>query len=158
MMRKIRWILAAASTLAIGAAFEMPASGEETVDAAQKISRLRQASRELSELARQPIPAGLAPEEKRQAGSYTRWLEEASAQLDDLADRWAKALKIASADTTKAEQTLATNGMQELNTSFSMQYLAIQQKIQAESREYAALSNIMKAKHDAAKNAINNIR
>ena len=52
----------------------------------------------------------------------------------------------------------ATEGMQEMNRAFSMQYLGIQEKIQQETREFAMLSNIMKAKHEAAKNAINNIR
>ena len=53
---------------------------------------------------------------------------------------------------------VATEGMQKMNRAFSMQYLGIQEKIQQETREFAMLSNIMKAKHEAAKNAINNIR
>jgi hypothetical protein len=48
--------------------------------------------------------------------------------------------------------------MQNLSLTFSLQYLSLQQKIQQETREYTLLSNIMKARHDAAKNAINNIR
>ena len=48
--------------------------------------------------------------------------------------------------------------MPEMNQSFSLQYLAIQQKIQQETREYNLLSNIMKTRHEAAKNAINNVR
>lgn len=52
----------------------------------------------------------------------------------------------------------ATTAMQEMNRSFSIQYLAIQQKIQQENREFNLLSNVMKARHEAAKNAINNLR
>lgn len=52
---------------------------------------------------------------------------------------------------------LATE-MQKMNMSFSLQYLGIQQKIQSETRQFTILSNIMKVKHDVAKNAINNIR
>lgn len=48
--------------------------------------------------------------------------------------------------------------MHEMNKSFSLQYLAIQQKIQQETREINLLCNILKTKHEAAKNAINNIR
>jgi hypothetical protein len=46
----------------------------------------------------------------------------------------------------------------EMNQSFSMQYLMMQSKIQHETREFNLLSNIMKTKHEAAKNAVNNIR
>jgi hypothetical protein len=41
---------------------------------------------------------------------------------------------------------------------FHLQYLSIQQKIQQEIREFNLLSNIMKERHEAAKNSINNIR
>lgn len=47
---------------------------------------------------------------------------------------------------------------QEMNMSFNMQYLALQQKMQSDNRQFTSLSNIMKTKHDAAKNAINNVR
>ncbi len=40
----------------------------------------------------------------------------------------------------------------------SMQYLELQEQISAENRRYTALSNVLKARHDTAKNAINNIR
>jgi len=48
--------------------------------------------------------------------------------------------------------------MQEMNMSFNLQYLAIQQKMQDESRRFTLLSNIMKTKHDTAKNSISNVR
>jgi hypothetical protein len=51
-----------------------------------------------------------------------------------------------------------TKRMQELNMSFNLQYLGLQQKMQADNRQYTTLSNIMKTKHDTAKNAINNVR
>jgi hypothetical protein len=47
---------------------------------------------------------------------------------------------------------------QEMNMSFNMQYLALQEKMQADNRQFSTLSNIMKTKHDTAKNAINNVR
>ena len=52
----------------------------------------------------------------------------------------------------------AAKQMQELNMSFNMQYLVLQQKMQADNRQFTTLSNIMKTKHDTAKNAINNVR
>lgn len=42
--------------------------------------------------------------------------------------------------------------------SFNLQYLQLQNSLQQESREFNAVSNIMKVRHDSAKAAINNIR
>ena len=52
----------------------------------------------------------------------------------------------------------ATREMQELNMTFNMQYLQLQQKMQQDNRQFTMLSNIMKTKHDTAKNAISNVR
>jgi hypothetical protein len=52
----------------------------------------------------------------------------------------------------------AVKEMQEVNMSFNMQYLMLQQKMQDESRRFTLLSNIMKTKHDTAKNSISNVR
>lgn len=46
----------------------------------------------------------------------------------------------------------------EMNQSFNMQYLMLQQKMQDESRRFSVISNIMKTKHDTAKNSISNVR
>jgi hypothetical protein len=51
-----------------------------------------------------------------------------------------------------------TKRMQELNQSFNLQYLQLQQNMQADNRQFTTLSNIMKTKHDTAKNSINNVR
>ncbi|MBI3178887.1 MAG: hypothetical protein HYZ27_04460 [Deltaproteobacteria bacterium] len=42
--------------------------------------------------------------------------------------------------------------------SLNMQYLVLQQQMQQENRQFTTLSNVMKTKHDTAKNAINNVR
>jgi uncharacterized protein YcgI (DUF1989 family) len=52
----------------------------------------------------------------------------------------------------------ATKQMQETQMSFNLQYLQLQSQMQHENRSYTAVSNIMKTKHDAAKNALNNVR
>ncbi len=60
---------------------------------------------------------------------------------------------------TGVDSTMAAaKQMQEMNMSFNMQYLMLQQKMQADNRQFTTLSNIMKTKHDTAKNAINNVR
>jgi hypothetical protein len=44
------------------------------------------------------------------------------------------------------------------NTDQNMYYLKLQQQISDENRQYTALSNVLKARHDTVKNAIGNIR
>lgn len=51
----------------------------------------------------------------------------------------------------------ATRALQLQSQSFNLQYLELQENMQRESREFQALSNVMKVKHDAAKAAIGNI-
>jgi len=51
----------------------------------------------------------------------------------------------------------ATRALQQEAQSFNLQYLQLQESMQRESREFTALSNVMKVKHDTAKSAINNV-
>ncbi|HZZ85769.1 MAG TPA: hypothetical protein VFE30_14605 [Anaeromyxobacteraceae bacterium] len=51
----------------------------------------------------------------------------------------------------------ATRALQQESQSMNLQYLQLQESMQSESREFTALSNVMKVKHDTAKAAINNI-
>lgn len=52
----------------------------------------------------------------------------------------------------------AIKQLMDMNQSFNMQYLGLQQQMQDESRRFTLLSNIMKTKHDTAKNSISNLR
>jgi hypothetical protein len=53
---------------------------------------------------------------------------------------------------------LGVGGMMDQHADLNMRYLALQEQINAESREYSAISNVLKARHDTIKNAIGNIR
>jgi hypothetical protein len=130
----------------------------------ERIGRLREAGKTLRALADERAPAGLAPDQAREAARYSAWLRSASGQLLSLADHWDK-------QTTAAEHTIArtppadshalaaaTQQMQEMQMSFNLQYLRLQNKIAHENRQFTMVSNIMKNRHDTAKNAINNIR
>jgi hypothetical protein len=65
----------------------------------------------------------------------------------------------AGAGATASEGDLldATRALQQEAQTFNLQYLQLQESMQRESREFQALSNVMKVKHDSAKAAINNI-
>jgi hypothetical protein len=52
----------------------------------------------------------------------------------------------------------AAREMAEMTQAFNIQYLDLQKQMQDENRQFTLVSNIMKAKHDTAKNAINNVR
>jgi hypothetical protein len=52
----------------------------------------------------------------------------------------------------------ATHQMQETQMSFNLQYLQLQSAMQAPSLKTAAISDILKTKHDTVKNVIGNIR
>ena len=53
---------------------------------------------------------------------------------------------------------MATQQMTELNQTFNLQYLQLQEKMQQENREFSAMSNVMKAKSDTAKNSLSNLK
>ncbi len=59
---------------------------------------------------------------------------------------------------TSASLMHATRHMQETQMSFNLQYLQLQNSMQNDNRQYTAVSNIMKTKHDTVKNSISNIR
>jgi len=51
----------------------------------------------------------------------------------------------------------ATRALQAEGRTANLQYLQLQENMQRESREFTALSNVMRVKHDSAKSAIGNI-
>ncbi len=59
---------------------------------------------------------------------------------------------------TTSDLLSATKALQEANWQFSLEYLNLQEKVQNENRYFSTVSNIMRTRHDSAKNAINNLR
>jgi hypothetical protein len=51
----------------------------------------------------------------------------------------------------------ATRALQTQAQAFNLQYLQLQEGLQRESREFTAVSNVMKVRHETAKSAIQNI-
>ena len=60
--------------------------------------------------------------------------------------------------TTQADLVQATKNLQETQMSFNLQYLQLQTSMQNENRQFTMVSNVMKTKHDTAKNIISNIK
>ncbi len=66
----------------------------------------------------------------------------------------------AAAQSGAAAGTSGATGYETLlgSSDESMQLIELQQQIQEENRRYSTLSNVLKARHETAKNAIGNIR
>jgi hypothetical protein len=140
---------------------------EEAIDADAQIAAMRESSRKLTGMAEEPLPAFRSPQERKDAEAWRAFLSRAGHQLEALASEWEQARVTdrsgersgtAAAGGSQAALMNASHEMQEMNQGFNLQYLNLQQKIQAENRAYTALSNVMKTKHDTVKNAIGSAR
>jgi hypothetical protein len=60
--------------------------------------------------------------------------------------------------TTTTDNFADQREMMRENQQWTEQYLSLQNAMQQESREFNAISNILKVRHESAKTAINNIR
>ena len=78
--------------------------------------------------------------------------------FDSLSKKVEEAGQLAQSGGDTSALLQATKEMQEMNMSFNLQYLNLQKNMQDENRQFTMISNIMKTKHDTAKNAINNVR
>lgn len=59
---------------------------------------------------------------------------------------------------SQAQLIQSMRQLDQLQTSFNLQYLELQRQIRVQNQEFNAVSNILKAKHDTVKNSISNIR
>ena len=59
---------------------------------------------------------------------------------------------------TPGESTAGIEDSLSRTQKFNLYYLELQERVAAEQRRYTALSNVLRAQHETAKNAIGNIR
>jgi hypothetical protein len=62
------------------------------------------------------------------------------------------------AGTGSGDSFEAARLLQQEGQSFNLRYLELQERLQRETREFTALSNVMKVRHDAARAAIQNVQ
>lgn len=128
------------------------------------------------EVRRAQAPAGASPRPREEERSFGAWMGRVATgalagvaavapllpggRLVELAAGSLRSL------TQKAPPQLAGGGesqidqmwqMQDDNQLMNLQYLQLQQKMQADHRQFSAMSNLMKARHDTAKAAISNM-
>jgi hypothetical protein len=107
-----------------------------------RVAALRQLSDDLARAAALPPdtrPQTAAVQEELTA--YNDWLNGTSADAAALA--------------AQGEQAIVQSSLQ---MSFNKQFLALQSRIQKESQGFSSISNVLKTKHDTAKNSISNMR
>jgi len=125
---------------------------------------IRKAAVVLAAMAAESMPDGLPAADRKTWPKFKAFLARSSKRVDEELTTWkgklsamTKKVQAISPKDTKALEE-ATRRMQEMTMSFNLQYLALQNKISHENRQFTMVSNIMKNKHDTAKNSINNIR
>jgi hypothetical protein len=63
-----------------------------------------------------------------------------------------------SGGTSETDVMASARALQAESQAYNAQYLQLQEAMQRENREFTALSNVMKVKHDTARAAIGNIQ
>jgi len=119
----------------------------DTKQTETRVKILKETKKILHKLSKQSSPRGMSTLEKAELKRYNNWLGLACKQLDNLSKHGEKLLKLRDGA-----------GALEMQQSFNLQYLQLQQDMQQQNRQFTLVSNIMKVKHDTAKNAINNVR
>ncbi|MBX3181453.1 MAG: hypothetical protein KIT72_13735 [Polyangiaceae bacterium] len=110
-------------------------------------ARLVTARSKLRKLADQPMPKGLKGKEAKLYAELTELIRGVANGCYDLIKTFDAAIKDGRQPKLDAAQA-----------AFNMQYLQLQQSMQDENRKFTTLSNIMKTRHDTAKNAISNVK
>jgi hypothetical protein len=80
------------------------------------------------------------------------------AELATLAERMAGEASDRGAARRVQQLTTAVDGLQQKVLDMNMQFLALQNQMQMESRQFNAVSNALKVRHDSAMGAIRNMK
>ena len=112
-----------------------------------RIKILKETRKTLHKLSKKSGPRGLSTLEKAELSRYDDWLGIKCKEIDNVLKFGEKLYKLR-----------AGPGAEEMQQSFNLQYLQLQNNMQQQNREFTMVSNIMKVKHDTAKAAINNVR
>ena len=112
-----------------------------------RIKILKETRKTLYKLSKKSGPRGLSTLEKAELRRYDDWLGIKCKELDNV-------LKFGE----KLHNLRDGPGAEEMQESFNLQYLNLQQHMQQQNRQFTMVSNIMKVKHDTTQAAIRNMR
>lgn len=135
--------------------FAMPAAPQQAAALKREedlaLGRAERAVREMQTLARTGPEKELANNDARIVAEIRRLVVRRQAVRSSGAHDIARS-NDSGATIDAAEQ------MQEMQMSFNLQYLSLQNQMQNDNRQLAMVSNIMKTRHDTVKNSIGTIR
>ena len=112
-----------------------------------RIKILKETRKTLHKLSKQSGPRGISTLEKAELKRYDSWLGIKCKELDNLSKFAEKLHKLRDGP-----------GALEMQESFNLQYLQLQQDMQKQNQQFTQVSNIMKVKHDTAQATIRNMR
>jgi hypothetical protein len=101
--------------------------------------------------------AGVVEAAEGMASLYAE-LNAAIANVASLAESLAQQPGQRALASRQAQLLTAVSELEELQAEMNMQFLALQNQMQMESRQYNAVSNALKVRHDTAMNAIRNMK
>jgi hypothetical protein len=99
----------------------------------------------------QPMPEGLSPAEQRRYVAQTEWLESVRNRIEVMGIRTGV---MQPRDQVSGRAT----GRRATQAEVQQEIEALTKAIETESRRFTTLSNVMKARHDVAMNAIRNMK
>ena len=161
-----------------------PRANREADTARQNLNRIQTAVAEFDKALKMPTPFNLSPTARREWNELTAWLQRTRSRLDQIGRKMAKGvaqvgLGVAGATIPGASvltnaiggafgSNLAGQGgmtgragagsMVSEMAAMNMQFLALQNAIQMESRKFQTLSSASRARHDIAMKSIKNTR
>jgi hypothetical protein len=105
----------------------------------------------------QPMPKGLSPADQKAYAAQTAWLKTVRSRLQALNTKSA----VADAQVTAprdAASGQATGKRQHKPMVLHTEITTLQQSVEGESKQFTATSQVLKARHDIAMNAIRNLK
>jgi hypothetical protein len=112
----------------------------------------------LKKLVRQPMPKSLDKKGRKEWQRHTAWLEK---WIKRLSRHRQKHQAVIDRSKPSEDKTLTLKEQRSLAAdmrSRSMEFMALQNAMQMESRQYGSVSNALKARHDSAMAAIRNMK
>jgi hypothetical protein len=123
-----------------------------------QLEKLDAASSTLKKLVRQPMPKSLGKQNQKEWQRHTEWMEKLIKRLSKHRRQHQAMLAGSKPSEQKALTLTEQRDMAADMRSRSMEFLALQNAMQMESRQYGAVSNALKARHDSAMAAIRNMK
>jgi hypothetical protein len=121
----------------------------KTTKLEQRLALLGSANTTFAKLAGEQAPKDASAKDKQAWADQTAWLESGIRRFEAL---------VAVGNAALAQAKAKSKSFPEQYQLFTAQYIALQQELQKETQQLTAVSNVLKTRHDTAKNTISNLR